>query len=58
MDQRVHSAPRRTPGGGVDMGYYTELARGERRAAVLTWWSAAVRVWRRWERICSHAGVL
>lgn len=38
---------RRTPTGALDMEYYTELARRERRAAIKGWLRGFSRAWRR-----------
>ena len=47
--------PRRTPTGALDMDYYTELARRERRLAIKRWLHGCAEAWRRVQRSLSAA---
>lgn len=47
MNQRDdYLTPRRTPAGALDMRYYTELARRERRIAIRGWLRTFAQAWR------------
>ena len=45
-----HLTMRRTPTGALDMEYYTELARRERRIAIRGWLRALAQAWQHAER--------